>query len=364
MGRTNVRRSAQKVRITLAFIISSHPPNFTIISQQKCKDMMRRSITLFVVYQPVGDIKVPDEAPTLPKGRFVRGRLSQMRRSIGMTESEIDALMEQQGGGGDTDNTPSLTKDPNLPPSATPTWADIVAQRERAGRLYSPKTIQESFPYMNGNPAGVPDFKDAFREEQMLAHMDAPSNHPMDVYAQLFENRVRVMFGWVIWFFIGMWGTMSYLKEMRTERDQSQMFSQDSFMLTEDEAVRRVRDGHEELVPIIRHVGLTPIVKWVPQSKAAHMMWNERPGLNHASVSQLRFATVGIYNLNYDEYSYPGTLSALVDTPESQVKWQEYQKNSKFNLSPILKERKIDGVPERQWNRIDEATKALTPLEE
>eukprot|EP01061_Rhynchopus_euleeides_P026158 TRINITY_DN42822_c0_g1_i1.p1 TRINITY_DN42822_c0_g1~~TRINITY_DN42822_c0_g1_i1.p1 ORF type:complete len:307 (+),score=50.92 TRINITY_DN42822_c0_g1_i1:48-968(+) len=297
--------------------------------------MMRRSRCLLVVYQPVKDIEIPDRAPEIPKTRFIRGRMQQMRQSIGMSPSEIDALIKHDEG----QSPPSepLVRDPNLPDEPIPTWADIVQQRERAGQLYSPKTIQDTFPYMNGQPRGVPDFKDAFREEQLLAHLDADSNHPMTVYGKVISNRLAFIGKSILSFFLGMWIMKAYLSEAKKTELQPVEFMRENFAITEDEAVRRVSQGKEELVPILQNTRAGTTVVWLPISKASHMMWNERPGVNYAAqvnVPMERFLGQAV-DMNYNQYSYPGSLAGLVDTPDSQIEWQKYSADERHAIHSL-----------------------------
>eukprot|EP01064_Diplonema_japonicum_P012404 TRINITY_DN19880_c0_g1_i1.p1 TRINITY_DN19880_c0_g1~~TRINITY_DN19880_c0_g1_i1.p1 ORF type:complete len:295 (+),score=47.60 TRINITY_DN19880_c0_g1_i1:64-948(+) len=281
---------------------------------------MRRTGLLRVVWQESKDIKVPDTSPELANTRFLRGRMSQMRSSLGMSEQEISSLATTE------DNTADV---PQQEPKssrvvAQKTWAEIVEEREKSGHLYSPRTIQEAFPYLNGQARGMPDFKDDFREEQLLAHMQATTNHPMSVMDQFQQERFKFFWKSLASFFVGYIMLSSYLHA--TEYEDEPGFRQKDFYLAPEELVKRVEQNEEELVPILRAGRDGYTIMWVPSSKAAQMMWTHREGgrkgqqnILLASFTEARMLHPGV------SYSFPASLAHLADTPDSQIKWQKDQ---------------------------------------
>eukprot|EP00659_Diplonema_papillatum_P019514 gene19514-30072_t len=279
---------------------------------------MRRVRPLLVVHQQIEAINVPDKPPELPRSRYLKGRMNQMRSSLGMTESEIDSLVSHSAGVREAGIPP---KDP-AHEDAPVTWASIVDQREREGKLYSPRTIMEAFPYTGGMPHGVKEFKDEHREEQLLAHMKAKTNHPMSVMQEINLERVHFIFGSLFCFFIGFYASRNYMKQLEYDNEPGMGYTE--FYLSKDEAEMRVKAGDEELVPILQWTNSGAVMLWVPTSRAAHMMWYKRDG---AKGKNNRFL-----NPAYEReglchpmvaYTYPANLGPLVDTPEAQQSYQE-----------------------------------------
>eukprot|EP01063_Lacrimia_lanifica_P016805 TRINITY_DN23384_c0_g1_i1.p1 TRINITY_DN23384_c0_g1~~TRINITY_DN23384_c0_g1_i1.p1 ORF type:complete len:317 (+),score=104.22 TRINITY_DN23384_c0_g1_i1:49-951(+) len=281
--------------------------------------MLRRCVVIRVVYQPMDDVKPPERTPELPKqSRFLRGRMKQMRHSLGMTEAEVDALVDRANGTGEVEPR----KSENVPAKLhEPTWAEIVEKREREGKLFSAKRITEAFPYINNNARGVPDFKDSFREEQMMAMVDSPTNHPSSIMMRMQEERMRGAFLMVVVMYFSYCTTLAYLEEQDATADPA--YNRSDFYLNKDQSIERVQRGDEELLPILKSNHEGYVVVWTPQSKVSRMMWHNRQG--HANANHT-YTAPGLLNpkimMDDQNYTYPGYLSKLVDSHQSQIKFQ------------------------------------------
>eukprot|EP00754_Rhynchopus_humris_P039988 Rhum_TRINITY_DN23055_c0_g1::Rhum_TRINITY_DN23055_c0_g1_i1::g.176996::m.176996 len=289
--------------------------------------MLRRCIALRVVHVKIDDVEVPNRVPAIENSKLVRGRLSQMRQRLGMSEEEVDSLLAHsdavRDGTVDARAPPQVKSDAEgVTAAEPPTWASIVEKRERAGTLYSPKRITDAFPYLGGQGQGMMDFKDDWREEQMIAHMHSPSNHPMSVYSSMQMRRLRRVLAYIVSLIVGYQATVRYYDDMVLEEEVDTRPS--NFYLSKDESVRKVRAGTEQVVPVLRHSGHGYTVVWMPTSQATYHMWNNRGGHNYPSqdmtpIDKAAFFDPEAYAVNY---SFPGSLASLVDTPGSQVRYQ------------------------------------------
>ena len=286
--------------------------------------MLRRCTALRVVHVKVDDVEVPDRVPAIQNSKLVRGRLSQMRQRLGMTEEEVNSLLAHsdavRDGAVDARATPQVKTDAEA--AEPPTWSSIVEKRERAGTLYSPKRITDAFPYLGGQSQGMMAFKDTWREEQMIAHMHSPSNHPMSVYNSMQQRRLSRAFAYVVCLILGYQATLQYYRDAVMEEEVELRPS--NYYLSKDESVRKVRAGSEQLVPVLRHSGHGFTVVWMPTSQATYHMWNSRAGHNFPSqdltpIDRTAFFSQEAFQTNY---SFPGSLASLVDTPGSQVRYQ------------------------------------------
>eukprot|EP01060_Flectonema_neradi_P013475 TRINITY_DN20248_c0_g1_i1.p1 TRINITY_DN20248_c0_g1~~TRINITY_DN20248_c0_g1_i1.p1 ORF type:complete len:311 (+),score=44.72 TRINITY_DN20248_c0_g1_i1:106-1038(+) len=300
--------------------------------------MLKRNGLLRVVFKAVDDAQVPETTPQLPASKHIKGRLLQLRQSIGMTEEEINHLVAENG------LPPQVELDGHGTSSAVAkavpeqrTWADIVKHKEQTGQLYSPRTIQEAFPYLGGMKSGVPDFKDEHREEQMLAHLDAKTNHPMSVYAKLVEHRMLYMFFNILFFFFGYSLVKAYCKQHVYDYDAGVTSRADHY-ITPQEAEVRVATGDEPMVPIFRSYappGGLPIVncEWIPISQLSQKMWKDREGPPSATRGVTQPGLVKGNEFGWREnYHFPAAYSGMVDNPGEQMECQRrfYERKEKF----------------------------------
>eukprot|EP00755_Sulcionema_specki_P031363 Sspe_Gene.19097::Locus_6928_Transcript_1_1_Confidence_1.000_Length_684::g.19097::m.19097 len=198
----------------------------------------RTTATLLVVSVESTDTIPPDSFPDLSKaGRYTRSRLMQFRKTLGMTEGEVDSLLKSSGAG---HLVPSKAEGTDRSPEEVipPTWRDIVREKEKRGEVYSPATILEAFPYLGGQPMGMPEFKDKLRREQMLAHLDAGSNHPQDVMMQFMINRIVHAIYLAIFFFMGKAAVTYYLDWH--QYDDKPGFNPLEMTISDEEAFERV----------------------------------------------------------------------------------------------------------------------------
>ena len=289
--------------------------------------MLKRSGILRVVYQAVDDNSVPDKVPRLPASKHVKGRLLQLRQSIGMSEEEINHLVAENGLPPQVEIEGYKTTDVAWEPKQR-TWADIVKHKEETGQLYSPRTIQEAFPYLGGMKSGVPDFKDEHREEQMLAHLDARTNHPMSVYSSIQEHRIWYVVFSILSFFIGYSSVKAYCQQHIYDYDAGVTSRVDHY-ISREEAETRVASGDEPMVPVFK--SFNPVnqlgtisCQWIPVSQLSHKMWNDREGPNKPVRQMLE---PGVYRGNIyswsDNYHFPGSYAGMVDKPGEQMECQK-----------------------------------------
>eukprot|EP01062_Namystynia_karyoxenos_P070263 TRINITY_DN65651_c0_g1_i1.p1 TRINITY_DN65651_c0_g1~~TRINITY_DN65651_c0_g1_i1.p1 ORF type:complete len:337 (+),score=115.30 TRINITY_DN65651_c0_g1_i1:79-1089(+) len=307
--------------------------------------LLRGTQPLLVISVESSDPLPPNRPPDLSKsGPWLRERMVQMRAGLGMTEAEIDSMLAQQRGvnapPGSADTAAGAEGQPSkestvaaAPDSSKevaageahtrqPTWKEIVEHREREGKLYAPRTIREAFPYLTGQPAGVPEFQDKLRREQLMAHTSAQSNNPMDVMQELQRQRVHWVAKSILSCIIGFSFVQTYL--WWHEHDADPELAPEKFYLSKDDAYRRVNMQEEPLVPVLQGSMQGYKCVWVPQSKCQHMMWHNRFGAPYADGMRSTFFNGGMAsNMNRDNnYIFPGHLADLVGYPGQQLEYQ------------------------------------------